>query len=112
MLYSLVARTLALHSDDMDDFYRLFLVPGLEHCFGGLGAVRLGQWNNAVPRDLNTSATNRRPDNILLALVDWVERGHAPETIVGQSEDGMSTRAHCRYPQRSVWNGAEYTCVA
>lgn len=58
------------------------------------------------------SNLSRKPDNILLALVDWVERGRAPETITGQSEDGKSVRMHCRYPQRSVWDGKEYICIS
>ena len=100
----------------MDDFYRLFLVPGLEHCWSGPGAVRFGQTSREVPVvDAATSSApspgQKRLDNILLALVEWVERGRAPATIVGQSEDGKSTREHCRYPQRSVWDGNEFKCV-
>ena len=99
----------------MDEFYRLFLIPGMEHCVGGPGATRFGQWAGAEPKESNgssASATGQRPDNILLALVDWVEKGHAPDVIVGQSEDGESTRVHCRYSQRSVWDGEKYVCVA
>lgn len=116
--YNKVARTLHLHSSAMDDFYRLFLVPGLEHCWSGPGAVRFGQTSREVPVvDATTKSApapapgKKRPDNILLALVEWVERGRAPATIVGQSEDGKSTREHCRYPQRSVWDGNEFICV-
>ena len=95
----------------MDEFYRLFLIPGMEHCFAGPGTVNFGQWGNSVPK-VNGASADRKPDNIFLALIDWVERGRAPETIVGQSLDGKSTRVHCRYPQKSVWNGVEYVCVA
>ena len=90
----------------MDDFYRLFLIPGFEHCFGGPGAVRFGQTSREVPvlvadLETNSSPSKKQPDNILLALVEWVENGLSPDTIVGQSEDGKSMREH--------WN--KFICV-
>ncbi|KAJ7096073.1 tannase and feruloyl esterase [Mycena epipterygia] len=99
-VYDLVAHTLGPTS--LDAFYRLFLVPGMGHCLGGPGAASFGQqgWTNAV----NASA-----HNVLLALVDWVEGGVAPDTIIGTAPDG-TTRVHCRYPQRSVWNGSAFGC--
>lgn len=106
---------LHLHSSSMDDFYRLFLVPGLEHCWGGPGAVRFGQASTEVPvadTIKSSSSGKKQPDNILLTLVEWVERGRAPETIVGQSRDGKSMREHCRYPQRSVWDGSDFICIS
>jgi feruloyl esterase len=44
------------------DFFRLFMVPGMEHCVGGTG-----------------------PDAIdyMTALQDWVERRKAPDALVG-----------------------------
>ncbi|KAJ7679127.1 tannase and feruloyl esterase [Mycena polygramma] len=53
-----------------------------------------------------TNARNASSHNVLLALVDWVEGGPAPQTIVGTAEDGAE-RAHCRYPMRSVWDSDE-----
>ena len=45
-----------------DDFFRMFLVPGMEHCVGGVG-----------------------PDAIdyVGALMAWVERGEAPDRLTG-----------------------------
>lgn len=102
---------MSLHSSSVDKFYRLFLIPGMEHCWGGPGAFRFGQAASAVPLPMDTSAS-RKPDNILLALVDWVERGRAPVTITGQNEDGKTTRVHSRYPQKSTWDGKGYICVS
>lgn len=102
-LYDLVSRTLEMPS--LDPFYRLFLVPGLNHCVRGVGAVNIGQHGLASPS--LTAPTH----NVLTALVDWVERGVAPDTITGISEDGLKERVHCRYPQKSVWSGTEYACV-
>ncbi|KAJ7285169.1 tannase and feruloyl esterase [Mycena rebaudengoi] len=100
-VYNLISRTLRMPS--LDAFYRLFLVPGMDHCAGGPGAWRFGQFGN------RTNAVSSSSHNILLALVDWVEGGVAPDTIVGTAEDG-STREHCRYPLRSVWNGDAFVC--
>lgn len=43
-------------------FARLFMVPGMDHCAGGKGAYAI---------------------NYMKALEDWVERGQAPEALVG-----------------------------
>ena len=90
----------------LDPFYRLFLVPGLNHCALGVGAVNIGQHGIARPSLALPS------HNVLLALVDWVEKGVAPETITGIAKDGVTERVHCRYPQKSVWNGTVYKCTA
>jgi hypothetical protein len=103
-MYDLVSSTLGLPPSALDDFYRLFLVPGLGHCFGGLGATLFGQ--GQIP---GTNFVNDSAHNVFLALVDWVEGGIAPDTIVGS--DGLGAeRAHCRYPMRSVWDGKAWVC--
>ncbi|KAF8189820.1 tannase and feruloyl esterase [Mycena galopus ATCC 62051] len=93
-VYDLISRTLGMPS--LDAFYRLFLVPGMGHCGGGPGAARFGQFRR------ESNVVNASSHNVLLALVDWVEGGVAPDTIIGTAEDGAE-RAHCRYPHRSVW---------
>lgn len=103
--YDFVAETIGTP----DDFYRLFLVPGMGHCAGGPGAVNFGQLGGTAP----PASRNDSEHNILLALVEWVEGGIAPETIVGSSGggDGRETRRHCRYPAaKSVWDGSVFDC--
>jgi feruloyl esterase len=57
------------------DAIRLFLVPGMGHCAGGLGAdVFGGQGGSAAPEDAS--------QDMLAALVAWVEQGAAPDRIV------------------------------
>ncbi|KAJ7249442.1 tannase and feruloyl esterase [Mycena rebaudengoi] len=103
-MYDLVSHALKLPS--LDDFYRLFLIPGMGHCAGGLGSPSFGQGTlESGPRLVNSSS-----HNILLALVDWVERGVAPQTIIGSGTNN-ATRTHCRYPMRSMFNGSEFVCV-
>ncbi|KAJ7755290.1 tannase and feruloyl esterase [Mycena maculata] len=99
-VYDLVARTLRTAS--LDAFYRLIMVPGMGHCAGGPGAASFGQREG-------TNARNVSSHNALLALVDWVEGGVAPEAITGTADDGTE-RVHCRYPIRSVWDGEKFGC--
>ncbi|KAF8057399.1 tannase and feruloyl esterase [Lyophyllum atratum] len=102
-VYNLISETLSMPS--LDSFYRLFLVPGMNHCSGGPGATAFGQGGMA------SNAVNASANNVLLAMVDWVEKGVAPETIVGTASVDGKQRVHCRYPQRSVWNGTVFGCV-
>ncbi|WIY06458.1 tannase/feruloyl esterase family alpha/beta hydrolase [Amycolatopsis mongoliensis] len=69
----------------VNDFYRLFLAPGVEHCFGGGGP---------------------EPTNALGQLVDWVEHGKAPATLAAASADGK-TRNLCPLPSVSRYTGGD-----
>jgi len=66
---------------------RLFLMPGVGHCGGGVG-----------------------PDqaDFLGALDDWVEDGKAPDRIVAsRTRNGETdmTRPLCAFPAVPVWDG-------
>ncbi|KAI0201154.1 feruloyl esterase B [Astrocystis sublimbata] len=95
--------------EKMDAFYRLFRIPGMDHCGGGPGAWTVGQSGTApsysIPFD--------KEHNVLAAIVDWVEKGEAPDEIVGtkfiedSAEKGVSyLHRHCRYPFRSTYSGS------
>ncbi|GKT66332.1 feruloyl esterase B precursor [Colletotrichum tofieldiae] len=65
------------------DFYRVFEVPGLAHCSGGVGEQPTGVWD---------------------ALVAWVEHGKAPDSLPVETKAGQGEvegRLLCPYPQRS-----------
>ncbi|KAH0584774.1 putative feruloyl esterase B-2 [Termitomyces sp. J132] len=100
-LYNLISRTLGMPS--LDSFYRLFLIPGMDHCHNGPGAGIFGQMTIA------SNVVNASTHNVLLAMVDWVEGGVPPDNVVGLSLDGQQ-RTHCRYPQTSVWSGEMWIC--
>lgn len=72
----------------VDDFYRLFLAPGVGHCGqGGTGPV---------------------PTDPLSALTNWVEHGKAPETLPAATTDSTGqtiSRNLCRYPRISRYDG-------
>ncbi|EJD47878.1 tannase and feruloyl esterase [Auricularia subglabra TFB-10046 SS5] len=112
LYYQLVARTLGLPPAKLDDFYRLFLIPGMSHCFMGPGAWAFGQVSFA-------GWSNSSDSNALFALVDWVEKGKAPDTLRGMALDAPSNtsfpimRLHCKYPARSIWKAEanDWVCV-
>ena len=66
----------------VDDFARLYMMPGMGHCRGGVG-----------------------PDqaNFIDALVDWVEKDQAPERIIASNSDGSMSRPLCPHPQVAVY---------
>ena len=101
------------------DFYRLFMAPGMEHCIGGPGPNVFGQVLAAPPpsRDAGHDA--------LTALEQWVEHGVAPEKIIATKyvNDNPTLgiqmqRPLCPYPQSARWNGngsasdpSSFSCV-
>jgi feruloyl esterase len=86
---------------ETDDFYRLFLVPGMGHCQGGPGCGNV-EW--------------------LTPVVEWVEKGIAPAVLIGAHvERGQTTRTRpiCAYPHEARYKGAgsidaaeNFTCGA
>lgn len=96
--YNYLLRSMDATSDELDGFLRFFRIPGMNHCSGGTSAWQIGQ-SGAAAQNLPYEAEN----NVLAALVDWVEKGEAPTTIMGTKfvEDdrrkGVAlTRKHCR----------------
>ncbi|MGB6946793.1 MAG: tannase/feruloyl esterase family alpha/beta hydrolase [Bryobacteraceae bacterium] len=78
-----------LGSKETDDFYRLFLVPGMGHCQGGAAACSNVDW--------------------LGAMVNWLEKGVAPTALVGSHlEQGQTTRTRpiCAYPNQAQYKGS------
>ncbi|HEV3510177.1 MAG TPA: tannase/feruloyl esterase family alpha/beta hydrolase [Candidatus Sulfotelmatobacter sp.] len=83
---------------------RLYMVPGMQHCGGGPGATSFGQRESGPRRD--------RDHDIFTSLVDWVEDGRAPGTIIatkygnkGEAESVEMTRPLCPYPQAAKYKG-------
>jgi feruloyl esterase len=70
------------------DFYRLFLIPGMFHCRGGVGCNTV-DW--------------------ITPIVDWVEKGVAPDRLIGArilGRETTRTRPLCPYPAVVRYNGA------
>lgn len=86
-------------------FFRLYLVPGMDHCGGGVGANAFGQVN--VP-----GLSDDRAHNIVRALESWVEQGIAPARITAakfvedKPEKGAAfTRPLCVHPTMPSYRG-------
>ena len=84
------------------EFYKLYMVPGMFHCSGGVGC-----WdgNTTLPRNSPTPAINPNGNQLKFfsAVVDWVEYGTIPYTFIGTraaTDTGLTarTRPLCPYP--------------
>ena len=95
-------------SKPVEDFYRLFMVPGMAHCSGGVGPVHFG--NDAT--DFGTRPASTDPEHDLFsALVRWVEQGVAPDRLIGSGPSPLDatktlTRPLCPYPQQAKYKGS------
>lgn len=103
MYYAHVSRTMSLPPADLDKFYRLFMVSGMDHCREGDGAWAIGQ-------DQSSKARTKPNQNALMALVRWVEEGVAPEVLRGAKlgKDDVTPeywRAHCKWPKMNRYVG-------
>jgi feruloyl esterase len=98
-----------------DEFFRLFLVPGMGHCSGGTGTTLFGN-QGGVPPTVDSG------HDVLAALDAWVETGAAPARIIASRVEGgktVRTRPLCPYPTKAVYGGAgstdeaaSFTCLA
>ena len=94
-------KAVAANGPGTPEFFRLYMVPGMFHCRGGVGPDRL---------------------DALTALVNWVENGTAPASITAsQVRDGKIVRSRplCPYPQVARYSGngstddaANFACKA
>src|SRR5262249_22825900 len=78
-------------ADKVEGSYRLFMVPGMDHCGFGEG-----------PNTLDA----------ISAIEQWVEQGQAPERVIASRlTDGKAerTRPLCPYPQIAKCKGAGST---
>lgn len=96
--YERVMQTMGANTPE---FFRLFMMPGVFHCNGGVGPDRV---------------------DTLTPLVAWVEKGVAPDRLVATQKVGDTTRRTrplCVYPQVATYRGAgsadeagNFTCTA
>jgi feruloyl esterase len=70
------------------DASRFYMVPGMLHCAGG---------NSFDQFDLLTK------------MVDWVEKGEAPQGVIASRRDGSASRPLCPYPSHAHYKGGDVT---
>jgi len=86
--------------NDAPGFFRLFMVPGMFHCGGGIGASVFDAFT---------------------PMVKWVERSVPPDQMIGsrmEAGKAVRTRPLCPYPQIAKYKGsgsiddaANFACV-
>jgi feruloyl esterase len=94
-------QVVARNGPDTPEFFRLFMVPGMSHCGGGIGPDR---------------------HDPMTAIINWVEKGKAPTSMVASrvvNNQVVRTRPLCAYPQVARYSGqgsiddaANFRCVA
>jgi Tannase and feruloyl esterase len=92
---------MARNGRNTSDFARLFMMPGVAHCGGGLGPDRV---------------------DAVTAVIDWVEKNQAPDSLLASKVTSgavVRSRPLCPYPQVARYRGqgsiddtANFRCVA
>jgi len=84
-------------------FYRLFLAPGVGHCGGGAGPNQFGQ----------TGGAGDAEHDMVVALEQWVEKSVPPMRIVAtkfidddKAKGVVMTRPLCAFPQIAKYKGS------
>jgi feruloyl esterase len=92
---------------DAASFVRVFMAPGMQHCFGGPGPNSFGQGGPGT-------GTADPQHNVYSALDQWVEKGIAPERLVAAkyvndmnpAQGVKFTRPLCPFPQTAHYKGS------
>ncbi|NGY05601.1 tannase/feruloyl esterase family alpha/beta hydrolase [Solimonas terrae] len=104
-------------AEQVADFARLYMVPGMQHCVGGPGPNFFGTMPPAAGADPHR--------DMAAALERWVENGSAPDAIIATKYDDdiqpffapqkakrLRSRPLCPYPQVARWTGVGSTDLA
>lgn len=119
-LYNHIEDALKPQGIDLDDFYRFFLVPGMEHCTGTPSDQSAPFYMNGDDQADSLSGNvwgvpgfNDRKHDLVLAIMAWVENGTAPAYLVptkyqnDNPADGVEKqRPICPYPQLAKYSGS------
>ena len=120
--YKEVLKTLYPKGIDLDPFYRHFLVPGMQHClltppdvnapWYFAGANQAGLLSLAPGSVHSVPGFEDPKHDVLLALMEWTEKGVAPEKIVATKwrndtlfDEVWKQRPICPYPKQAMYLG-------
>ena len=120
--YNQVLSTLKPEAVDLDPFFRHYNVPGMQHCastppdvnapwyFAGAnqaGALAPAGGVHSVPGFMDPE------HDILMALMEWTEKGREPEQIVATKwrndtvyDEVWKQRPICVYPKQAMYDGS------
>ncbi|KAF4555404.1 Tannase and feruloyl esterase-like protein 2 [Elsinoe fawcettii] len=120
VFYNNVRRTLLPQGATVDDFFRLFFVPGMLHC-GQTSDVASAPWYFAgagQAGDLAQDGVFSVPGFVdpkhdaLLALMEWTEKGTAPDSLIATRfrNDSVTAgverqRPICVFPKQARFRG-------
>lgn len=100
---------------ETQDYLRLFMVPGMDHCAGGPGATHF----STATRDSEPPVSDAKHD-MAVALENWVEKGVAPDSLVatkfeksgGAAPKIAFQRPLCVYPKVPQYKGGDQNAAA
>ena len=112
-------RKVASVMGDVHNFYRVFMAPGMAHCYGGAGPNSFGNGTSDGP-------VIDADHDLLKALELWVEHGIAPDKIIAtkyvddKPEHGVAfQRPLCANPKTARYDGhgsttdpSSFRCIA
>ncbi|TVY87427.1 putative feruloyl esterase B-1 [Lachnellula willkommii] len=105
----------AMASSSLDDFYRMFLIPGMGHCRDSTvapwyiagGGQTIPDSSHSVP------GFSDAQHDVVLALMAWVEKGDAPDSLIATKflddkviTDVVNQRPICAYPSQAQYTGS------
>ncbi|GAA5983068.1 hypothetical protein JCM10908_000144 [Rhodotorula pacifica] len=106
------------YPDNLDDSYRTFTIPGMDHCAGGPGPNSFGAVGQRqdVLGGSGQPLSNDKEHDMILAMIDWVENNNAPDQLIAvkykndNKTQGVSfTRPLCPYPRFARYIGGDNT---
>ncbi|KAF9882456.1 feruloyl esterase b precursor [Colletotrichum karsti] len=120
VLYDETWLAMAEQGVDLDEFYRLFFVPGMQHCSGSVYDAPWYFGGSGHSSNLETNGQHAFPvpglddakHDALLALVAWVEGGSGVDELVATKYANdtvgngiLRQRPICKYPGYASWDG-------
>ncbi|KAJ5718576.1 ferulic acid Esterase/Feruloyl esterase [Penicillium malachiteum] len=112
-LYQQYLSTMNERNISLDDFYRFFLIPGMQHCQGSINDAPyyIGGFQT-LTGTVGVPGYQDREHDVIRALMDWVEKDVAVDKIVATkfkndapSEGVVRQRPLCPYPKKAVYKG-------
>ncbi|KAK8051098.1 Tannase/feruloyl esterase [Apiospora rasikravindrae] len=112
----------AVGGGNVDDFFRFFQIPGMQHCLGSPAAVKapwyIASWGQAAKLPGTAGGYSvpgfQDPEHdALLALMRWTENGTAVDSIIatawnddssGQDLSVYRQRPICPYPKKATYD--------